>query len=133
LVKQFEHGVAPHARDVAIDSEHHRAYVSAFGEGGIIVFDTQKLELLDPIAIKSNVRGQDFKPMSLSLDAENSKLYTVSLSSNEAAAIDLAKQQVEQVYALPGAKSASGVAIAPEADVLFVASQGSDNVLLLDL
>src|SRR5690606_16459776 len=67
------------------------------------------------------------------LDAANSKLYTVSLSSNEAAVIDLARQQVEQVYALPGAKSASGVAIAPEANVLFVASQGSDNVLLLDL
>lgn len=133
LVKQFDHGVAPHARDVAIDSEHHRAYVSAFSESEIIVFDIQKLEQLDSIAIKSGMRGKDFQPMSLALDAKNSKLYTVSLPTSEAAVIDLAKQQVEHVYALPGANSSIGVAVAPQANVLFVASQGSDNVQLLDL
>ncbi|NYT86163.1 YncE family protein [Pollutimonas harenae] len=133
LVKQFEPGAAPHARDVAIDSAHHRAYVSAFGAGEIAVFDTQKLEPLDAIAIKSGIRGEEFKPMGLSLDARNSKLYTVSLPSNQAAMIDLAKQQVEQVYALPGAEGSIGVAVAPEANVLFVASQGSDNIQILDL
>src|SRR5690606_19218248 len=87
---------------------------------------------LPPITIKSRTR-EDFSPMSLALDADSGKLYTVSLSTNEAAVIDLANQEVEQVHALPGAKSASGVAVAPEAQVLFVASQGSDNVQLVDL
>lgn len=132
LVKQFDNGVAPHARDVAVDSKNHRAYVSAFGVNEIIVFDTQKLKQLPPITIKSRTR-EDFSPMSLALDADSGKLYTVSLSTNEAAVIDLANQEVEQVHALPGAKSASGVAVAPEAQVLFVASQGSDNVQLVDL
>src|SRR5690606_32065837 len=120
LVKQFEPGIAPHARDVAIDSEHHRAYVSAFGESEIVVIDTQSLQQLDSIPVKSGMRGQEFKPMSLALDSGNNRLYTVSLTSNEAAAINLATQQVEQVYALPGAKGAIGLAIAPEANVLFV-------------
>ncbi|NYT57600.1 ATP-binding protein [Alcaligenaceae bacterium] len=132
LVKQFDHGVAPHARDVVVDGKNHRAYVSAFGVNEIIVFDTKKLEQLDPIAIKSKTR-EDFSPLSLALDTQNSKLYTVSLSTNEAAVIDLAKQETVKVYALPGAKNASGVAVAPKAQVLFVASQGSDNVLLVDL
>lgn len=132
LVKQFPNGAAPHARDVVVDGANHRAYVSAFGSNDISVFDTQKLEPLDSIAIKSRSR-QDPAPMSLALDAENGKLYTVSMATNEAIVIDLAKQEVEHVYPLPGAKSASGVAVAPEANVLFVASQGSDSVQLVDL
>ncbi|MGB6103940.1 MAG: ATP-binding protein [Pusillimonas sp.] len=132
LVKQFENGIVPHARDVVIDSKKHRAYASAVGTTEIIVFDTQKLEKIGAIAIKSKSR-EDASPMSLALDAENGKLYTVSMSTNEAVVIDLAKQEVEHVYPLPGAKSASGVAVAPEANVLFTASQGTDNVHLIDL
>ncbi|MCC2595443.1 ATP-binding protein [Pusillimonas sp. MFBS29] len=132
LIKQFDRGVAPHARDVVVDGKHHRAYVSAFGVSEILVFDTQKLEQLDSIAIKSGTR-EDFSPLSVELDLKNNKLYTVSLTTNEAAVIDLAKQETVKVYALPGAKGASGVTVAPEAQVLFVASQGSDNVLLVDL
>lgn len=132
LVKQFDNGVVPHARDVAVDSKRHRAYASATGTNQVIVFDTQKLEPLGAIEIKSKSREQ-FSPMSLALDAANGKLYTVSMSTNEAAIIDLDKQAVEQVYPIPGAVSASGVAVAPEQQVLFVASQGSDNVQLIDL
>ena len=132
LLKQFPAGTVHHARDVIVDSGRHRAYSSATGTNEIIVFDTQKLEPIGAIAIKSKSR-ESFSPMSLALDADKGRLYTVSISTNEAAVIDLNTQQVEQVYPLPGAKSASGVAVAPEANVLFAASQGSDNVHLLDL
>lgn len=132
LVKQFPNGLVPHARDVAVDSKHHRAYASITGSNEIAVFDTQKLEHVGTIAMKSRSRDT-ISPMSLALDAANGKLYTVSRTTNEAVVIDLGKQEVEHVYPLPGAKGASGVAVAPEANVLFVASQGTDNVLLVDL
>lgn len=133
LIKQFPNGTVPHARDVVVDGKKHRAYVSATGTNEIIVIDTQKLEPVGAIAIKSKSRGQTASPMSLALDAQNGKLYTVSRTTNEAVVIDLAKQEVEQVYPLEGTKGASGVAVAPEANVLFVASQGSDDVQLVDL
>lgn len=132
LVKQFPHGLVPHARDLAIDGKNHRAYVSVTGANEIAVFDTQKLEHVGTIVMKSESRDT-ISPMSLALDAENGKLYTVSRNTNEAVVIDLKKQEVEHVYPLPGAKAASGVAVAPEAGTLFVASQATDNVLLVDL
>ena len=132
LVKQFPSGLVPHARDVVIDGKAHRAYASATGTNEIKVFDTQKLEPLGAIAIKSRSR-EAVSPMSLAIDSRNGKLYTVSRTTNEAVVIDLAKQEVEHVYPLQGAKGASGVAVAPEDGILFVASQGTDNVQLVDL
>lgn len=132
LVKQFDNGQVDHARDIVVDSKHHRAYASATGSNQIIVLDTQKLQPVGAIEIQSGSR-EKFTPMSLALDADNGKLYTVSISTNEAAVIDLKKQQVEHVYPVKGASSASGVAVAPQQQVLFVASQGSDTVHLLNL
>src|SRR5690606_25073016 len=43
------------------------------------------------------------------------------------------KQAQQKVIPLPPARGASGVAIAPKQNILFVASQRSDNVLLVDL
>ncbi|KAA0890017.1 YncE family protein [Pusillimonas sp. ANT_WB101] len=132
LVKQFPNELVPHARDIVVDSKHHRAYASVTGSNEIAVFDTQKLEHIGTIVMKSKSR-EGISPMSMALDASNGKLYTVSRTSNEAVVIDLGKQEVEHVYPLPGAKAASGVAVAPEANTLFVASQATDNVLLVDL
>lgn len=132
LVKQFPNKLVPHARDVAIDSERHRAYVSAATTNEIVVFDTDKLEQVGTIAIQSKAR-EAANPMSLAIDAKSGKLYTVSRTTNEAIVIDLKKQAVAQIFPLVGAKGTSGVAVAPDAQVLFVASQGSDNVQLVSL
>lgn len=132
LVKQFEHGAVTHARDVIIDSKANRAYASPVGTGEIAVFDTQTLEPLPSIQLRSAGRETP-SPMSLALDSDNAKLYTVSINTNEAFVIDLKKQEQEQVITLPLARGASGVAVAPKKNVLFVASQRSDNVLLVDL
>lgn len=132
LVKQFPQGTVPHARDIVVDAKNHRAYVAAFGSSEIVVFDTQKLEPIGAIAVKSRTR-EAAKPMGLALDAANGKLYTVSLPTAEVFVIDLAKQEIENTFALPGAKSTIALAVAPEAGVLFVAAQGSDTVQLLDL
>lgn len=132
LVKQYEPGVAPHARDVVIDAANNRAYVStSFGET-IEVFDTETLEVLPPIVIKSKVRGESFGTMSLELDPIAHKLFTVSMPTNEAAVIDLASGQAD-VFPLPDARSASGVAYDAKDGLLFVASQNSDNLVIVDV
>lgn len=132
LVKQFPNGTVSHTRDVIIDEKANRAYVSPVGSGEIAVFDTKTLEQLPSIALRSKGRETP-SPMSLALDADNAKLYTVSINTNEAFVIDLKKQEQEKVIALPLARGSSGVAVAPKKNVLFVASQRSDNVLLVDL
>ncbi|MDO9436931.1 YncE family protein [Hydrogenophaga sp.] len=140
LVKQFEPGAAPHARDVIIDTKAGKAYVSTVSKD-IAVFDTKTLTQLKSITIATSVVGgpgqggedRGFNTMSLALDSANSKLYTVSMATNEAAVIDTRSDKVEKVFVLEGAKSASGVDVDPRTQRLLVASQGSDNLLIVDL
>lgn len=130
LVKQFEPGAVQHARDVVVDEANGRAYASATGTGNIEVFDTRTLEQLEPIVIKSGKRGGEFSAMSLDLDPEGGKLVTVSIATDEAALVDLATGEV-RVVPLPGAKAASGVAYDPVEGLIFVASQATDNLLIV--
>lgn len=139
LVKQFEPGAAPHARDVYVDTKAGKAYVSTVSKD-IAVFDTKTLTQLKSISIETSVvpaRGQagndrGFSTMSLAHDSANSKLFTVSMATNEAAVIDTRTDKVEKVFVLEGAKSASGVDYDPKTQRLLVASQGSDNLLIVD-
>ncbi len=140
LIKQFEPGAAPHARDVLIDTKNGKAYVSTVSKD-IVVFDTKTLTQQKSITVNTSVAagpgqgGEDrgFNTMSLALDAANSKLYTVSMATNEAAVIDTRTDKVEKVFELAGAKSASGVDFDPRTQRLLVASQGSDNLLIVDV
>lgn len=134
LVKQFPNGVAAHARDVVIDEKRDRAYTSSPGHATVGIFDTEKLAHVADIELKAAKRTREIpSPMSLALDSANGKLYTVSATTNEAFVIDLDKQAVERVIDLPGALDASGVAVAADEQLLFVASQDSDNLLIIDL
>jgi len=130
LVKQFAPGAVPHARDVVVDEVNGRAYASATGTPEIKVFDTKTLEPLEPITVKSQIRGKEFSTMALDIDEAGGKLVTVSLSTPEAAIIDLASGEAK-VIALPGTKAASGVAYDPQEGLIFVASQATDNLLIV--
>lgn len=130
LVKQFEPGAVPHARDVVVDEANGRAYASATGTPEIKVFDTKTLEPLEPITIQSQIRGEEFSTMALDIDEAGGKLVTVSLSTPEAAVVDLASGEVK-VILLPGTKAASGVAYDPQEGLIFVASQATDNLLIV--
>lgn len=130
LVKQFEPGAVTHSRDVVIDSTRNRAYASTSFTGEIAVFDTQTLEQLDSIQIASQIRGEDFGAMSLELHPEAGKLITVSLNTPEAAVIDLNTNEVK-VLPLTAAQSASGASYDPQEGLIFVVSQGTDNLLIV--
>lgn len=133
LVKQFESGLVPHARDVVVDARNNRVYASAFGEPRLAVFDARTLEALAPVEIQSGVRGETFSPMSLDLDPATGRVYTVSMSTGEVAVVDGPGGAVERVFKLPNAASASGVAVDAQGGRLYVASQGSDNLLIVDV
>lgn len=130
LVKQFEPGAVNQARDVVIDEANGRAYASATRTGNIEVFDTKTLEKLDPVVLKSAQRGGDYSAMALDIDPTGSTLINVSMSTNEAAIVDL-KTGEERLVALPGAKGASGVAYDAQDGLIFVASQGGDTLLIV--
>ena len=69
--------------------------------------------------------------MSLALDEGSSRLFVVS-SGSEVAIINTRTDTVENVFAIDGAVSASGVAYDAKTDRVFVAAQGSDNVVIVD-
>lgn len=132
LIKQFEPGTVNHSRDVVIDEALGKAYVSATFAPEVVVFDTTKLEVAKRIAISSTQRGGEFSAASLSLDAAKHRLYVVSQSTNEVAVIDTRADRVENVFPVPGARSAIGVSHDSQTGRIFVAAQGSDNLIILD-
>lgn len=133
LLKQFDAGTVPHSRDVVVDQRRGKAYASATGENFISVFDARSLAFVKNIEIESTVRGEKFVPMSLELDEASGKLFTVSIGTPEAVVIDTAKDTVDNVFKLSNASSASGVAYDAANARLLVASQGSDNLLFVDV
>lgn len=130
LVKQFADNAVPHARDVAIDAAHDRAYVSSPASNVIHVFDTATLQPLPGITLSG--AGEAPKPMSLALDAARQRLYTVSLNTAEVFAIDTATGRQIARYAVSGVQGASGIAVDSQAQRLYVASQKSGDVTVLD-
>ena len=131
LIKQFEPGAVPHGRDVVIDEANGRAYASTSFGNEIMVFDTKTLEPLDPIVIPSDERGKSFGAMSLDIDEEHGKLATVSISTSEAAIVDLASGEVK-VFELPHSKTGSGVAFDAQDGLIFTVAQDSDNLLIVN-
>lgn len=130
LVKQFEPGTVSHGRDVVVDETRGRAYVAATRTNRIEVFDTKTLEKLEPIEITTSRRGGQWSSMALDLDEASGILVNVSMSSNEVAVVDLNAGSVK-VLPLSGALAASGVAYDPQEKLIFVASQQSDNLLIV--
>ncbi|RYF80038.1 MAG: ATP-binding protein [Comamonadaceae bacterium] len=135
LVKQFEPGAAPHARDVLIDEARSKAFVSPVFHPAIKVFDTKTLQALPEIKIETTVKGRDakdFSPMSIDLDRQAGKLYVVSGNAPEVAIIDTATAKVEKIFLVDGIKSPTGIGYDERSKRLFVTAQGSDNVAIVD-
>ena len=134
IVKQFEPGLVDHARDVLVDNQQGKAYSTPVGKPQVAVFDAKAVAFSKNIPIQSTLRGpnaKDFTPMSLALDEASSRLFVVS-SGGEVAIVNTKTDTVEKVIAIDGVVSASGVAYDAKSDRIFVAAQGSDNVVIVD-
>lgn len=132
LVEQLAPGLVPSGRDVVVDSDAGKVYVSSPGTGSVYVLDANKRELLAEIAIKSKVPRGAFKSMSLAFDAKNKKLYTVSLTTPEIAVINTVTNQVDAVYTLPGMLNGSGIAVDAQNKRLFVVGAQSDSLWIVN-
>lgn len=133
LVKQLPSESAGHPRDVVIDTRSGKAFVSTVSPA-IEVFDTRSFKKTATITIESSIRGFNARPftaMSLALDAASGKLYVVS-STGELAVVDVKSRKVEKVFAIEGVNGSAGVAYDARSGRLFVASQGSDDLAVID-
>ena len=132
LVHQFEKKSTTHPRDVVVDESTGLAYVSVVDRkadaGRIDVFSAKDKKLVRSI----DVPGMP-SVMSMDLDQTTGNLYTVSLQNPKAARINVRNNDEIQVFDL-GDKvdRASGVAYVPGKDHLYVASQGSGNVVVIN-
>lgn len=129
LVKQFAPGTAAHAFSVEVDPTNGRAFVSLGRGPAVEVYDTATLEHVARIELDSGLRGQSFNTQDIDLDVAAGKLAVVSLSSPEVAIIDTRTLEA-RVIAVPGVKAASSVAYDAQEDLVFVAAQGSDNLVI---
>ncbi|MEP9382729.1 YncE family protein [Nocardioides sp. KR10-350] len=135
-------GTVSHGRDVVYDPASNQVFVSSAsegtsGDGYIAVFeggdndaDGTPYEHVTDIATGPRTT---FNPVSLALDTTHHTLYSPSLSSDRVAVIDTVAKTVE-LLTLPGldvgGRGASGIAIDPQTNHLFIASQNNDELLV---
>ncbi|MCS5479649.1 YncE family protein [Corynebacterium sp. YIM 101645] len=138
LVKQFEAGEVAHSRDVVVDPKTNKAYVSsaARGDAGtsvIEVYDGKTLEKVETIQVKDP--ENDFGvTMSLAFDEKTGELFTTSFVNPTAAKIDVRNGNKITFYDLgDNVATASGVAWDSKNRNLYIANQGTSNVVVVDV
>lgn len=130
-VKVFDEGIVGHPRDVVIDAANNRAYVNAALTGKVHVFDTESFEELDPLYFNTTEGREVFASMSLILDAENGRLYSSSRETPFVGWVDVNTGE-SGAFEVPEADGASAVARDAATGRLYVVSQNSDNLVVLD-
>ncbi|MDM3101567.1 hypothetical protein OGW24_02150 [Citrobacter sp. Cf134] len=130
-VKVFPEGSVTHPRDVVIDEAHNRAYVSAALTGFIEVYDTKTLEHIGQMEFVADRGRELFNNTDLALDSAGGKLYGVSRDTPWVGWIDL-KTGKSTTVKIPQAQGATDIARDPKTGRLYVASQETNNVVVLD-
>ena len=131
VVKVFPEGSVSHPRDVVIDEANNRAYVSAALTGFVEVYDTKTLEHIGQLEFVVE-RGKNlFNSTDLTLDSAGGKLYGVSRDTPWVGWIDL-KTGKSTTVKVPQAQGATDIARDPQTGRLYVASQETNNVVVLD-
>ncbi|HDK6294793.1 TPA: hypothetical protein M4Y43_004684 [Klebsiella variicola] len=131
VVKVFPEGSVSHPRDVVIDEANNRAYVSAALTGFVEVYDTKTLEHIGQLEFVVE-RGKNlFNSTDLTLDSAGGKLYGVSRDTPWVGWIDL-KTGKSTTVKVPQAQGATDIARDPQTGSLYVASQETNNIVVLD-
>ena len=131
-VKTFPKGSTGHSRDVLVDETTGLAYVSSAGNqpnNVVDIYDATKDEKVGSIVLD----GFD-RVMSLAFDKESRTIYTTSLNTPKAAAISLGNNNAVKYYDLPADQvdRPSGIAYDPTTKQIFVASQGTGNLVVIN-
>ncbi|MFC3057377.1 YncE family protein [Paenirhodobacter populi] len=131
VAKIFPEGSVQHPRDIVIDEANNRAYVSAALSPFVEVYDTETLEHVGQLQFVADRGRVAFGTTDLALDAEGGKLYSVSRDTPWIGWIDLATGKSTTIE-VPQAQGATDIARDPVSGRMFVASQETNNVVVLD-
>jgi YVTN family beta-propeller protein len=123
-------GEKAHVRQVVVDEDKNRAFVSVPGLRGassaIWVIDGARQEI---VQVFEDGLGEGVS--ALTLDAANNRLFGASLATNEVLEIGLAAGKVARRFP-SGGESAINIAFQPSGNRLFVANQKSGTLTVLD-
>lgn len=140
LVKQFPNQLMGHPRDVVVDPQTHKAYVSTADRGNpansvVTVLDGKNLDAKPETITVKDAKHPFGVVMTLDLDEKNGKLYTVSMKNPTAAVIDIRNGNKVEFIDLPADKvvEGSGIALDPVHHNLYIASQETNNIVIYNL
>lgn len=123
-VARLPGGVFPDG--LAYDPTRQRIFVSDELGSAVLAMDTKPDSLVARIETGGEVGNVRYDPVS-------GRIYAPIQSRGELVAIDPDKLTIVSRFPLPGGRHPHGLAIAPEASVGFLACDGDDRLLVVDL
>jgi YVTN family beta-propeller protein len=108
----------------SIDSGRHLLFIAHLGDSAVIVFDTQKQNVVSRIGDVSDVHGVLVIP-------ELGKVYASATGTNEVVAIDEATLKI--TARVPAGVYPDGMAYAPEVQKLYVSDEHGDTDTVIDM
>lgn len=120
-------------RDIYVDQKTGYAYASAAKSDVVIAFNPENTEGAEKTYNLTELTGQDFSTvMSIVVDEEKQILYTASMKSGKAVALNL-EDGTANAIDLGDAQSPSGLALDTKRNHLFVANQKSNDTVVVDV
>lgn len=111
---------------IAYDPKDSKVFVSDELGSAVLVIDADSNRLIARIATGGEVGNVRYDPIT-------AKVYAPIQSRNELAVIDPAKLELVARHPLPGGEHPHGLAIAPDQAIGYVACDGNDRLLTVDL
>lgn len=111
---------------IAFDPRQRRIFVTDEMGGAVTAIDAEKNRVLARIDLGGEVGNVRYDPIS-------ALVYAPVQSRDELAVIDPAALEVTAKHKLPGGKHPHGLFIAPDAAIGYVACDGNDRLLTVDL
>jgi DNA-binding beta-propeller fold protein YncE len=111
---------------IAYDPKDRKVFVSDELGSAVLVIDADSNRLIARIATGGEVGNVRYDPIT-------AKVYAPIQSRNELAVIDPANLELVARHPLPGAEHPHGLAIAPDQAIGYVACDGNDRLLTVDL
>ncbi|MEG2590834.1 MAG: YncE family protein [Citrobacter sp.] len=118
-----------HTREMVLDKQHHRLYVSGVAEKGIVwVVDTQKREKI------ATLKNMGEYPTGMAVDADKNRLYVVN-GRNELITLDTTSQKIINRFAIEPAKKHFflNIALDTKNNRAFLTDPDLADVLVVDI
>jgi YVTN family beta-propeller protein len=130
VLTKMAHGEKAHVRQVLVDEEANRVYVSIVGvrgaAGAIWVIDGAKNEIAHVIT-----EGLDGGVAGLALDRAGNRIFATRLATNDVVEVDLATRTVKRAFPA-GGEGSINIAFDAAGKRLFVTNQKSGTLTVLE-